>query len=1067
MSSTNSSVNASEMHSAPPATIAAAVPALIAESIPAGRPGRVSNSGSTPPQSELVVRKRRRVPVVCAVCRQRKLKCDRNLPCSACVAHETAALCTYAVKPWVGEQVFTQTANTSSALPPSGVPTTATTGLANVVTAITPSSAVSAYDAVLATCAAPNNSATSRRKRARPRTEAELDPKLSPAYIELQQRMARMESLLQQMSATPNGANATAATILDPSVTVPAIPTAAFLPTPANQILQSMPGFTPQIAGIGADVAPQISRLSLSALMRPTSLASAPVPVLNAEMSVKRNRLTYFGAFSGLAAIRKDEYIQKCISQVEQAKRIMTRKRVEARAAGNSVGPEKGQTSHDTAPPRKVTYIPPEMKTLVEDIFNVQAEPVDLFPRLEHRPVCEFLVDRFMQTINIVFPVVNPYLFRKDMAMYWKAKDTALQRRQNNNNNSSAVVQSNGAPESSFGSAMRKTDMRSAAFFAVILRLGRLSLPSDWKPSSAGFEDSYSVLFGPRLIAFAWACLRETNYMGKPNLVVAQVLVCMRLHQLMSFEGGDGHDGSDAAGFTGMMCQIGVSMGLHRDPSMFPCIPPGMGHLGRTLWTNMVILDTYRTLDLMLPFAINLETSDCDFDKLKEFPPVVPESDQYSLQFVQSHLKWALLARTIFSRLLRPGQSSLTFEEYCKFEQDLKSFAELHLSSFQSLISVIQVGAAVSSPQDSYDLIQKFLLQILFFRLQLVLLQAYIPADAVTMESIRRERMRCALRMLDTISTCIHHRSLFAGFEWLLIPASERHFFTSFAIVMNGLLKAHYANPTALLPPIPPESSWTPGAMPCDPTDLRWLSPDLTFHYDDASLLSLQRLYQAFVKTQTWLKEYSTIYYNAHKTSVGVRVLSDFVRHEVVLGRSKATSQGNEPQLPGVDAAPGTVAEKRQMEQHLQCKMQTLQQTDELRDFIVPTPTDRAAVVSTPMQRVPSPAPVNVTTTNAAIKSSSTVTVDDDGFDDVVAQIFGNDDDEIMSTFKAFDPADCPDGSTFENWTDFAATTAGVTGDTSDAGTVAGGQFSSTEDADGILAREDIFAGFGSLYAYS
>lgn len=42
---------------------------------------------------------RRRKPVNCSFCRRRKLKCDRNYPCSNCVKRNIASACTYAAKP--------------------------------------------------------------------------------------------------------------------------------------------------------------------------------------------------------------------------------------------------------------------------------------------------------------------------------------------------------------------------------------------------------------------------------------------------------------------------------------------------------------------------------------------------------------------------------------------------------------------------------------------------------------------------------------------------------------------------------------------------------------------------------------------------------------------------------------------------------------------------------------------------------------------------------------------------------------------------------------------------------
>ncbi|KAK9358341.1 hypothetical protein V1504DRAFT_478030 [Lipomyces starkeyi] len=807
------------------------------------------------------IKKRRRIPVVCGICRQRKLKCDRNQPCSACVAHDTTSMCTYAVKPWTSGSLSHRQQKASvqsSARPLKPTPTPKggqTSGIA------TPSS--SAMTPQIFEKPPP-------AKKGRPRKDS-ADPKSTPEYTELQLRMERMEGILQRLAqsgVSVAGLDETEKQDLNAPTLVS--------PPQLYSAISSATTMTP--SGTTVDTPTSVNAQSVSSV----SASAMDMHVVQPEICIKQNRLTYFGPLSGVAAIREDEFIKKCLNKVHEAKKILARKAQESRAAGLSrqmTGPEKGHTSHDTAPPRKVSYIPPDMTDWVEEIFNVAADPIDLFPRLEHRPICEFLIDRFMQTINIMFPIVNPGVFRCDMRKFWQAKELLAKGRQKNGTSATS-------DDKPFWMSTRKNDMRGAALFAVLLRLGRLSLPPDWEPSNAGFDNSYTVLFGPRLQAFAWSCLRETNYMGKANLAVAQVLLGIRVHQVIAPEDGDGSDGSDSAGFVGMMCQVAMSMGLHRDPTLLQGMPPTLEDTWRMLWSQLVILDTYRSLDLALPFAIPLEMCDTALGRVRRFPDNVASYEQFSQTFMHTHIKWALLARTILSRIMRPDYS-LSLEDFQTLADELHQFEESHLSSFQSLISVVQVDNAVSSLQDSYNLVQKFILQLLFLRLQLSLLRSYAPPDLETAETFRRARLRCALKMLDTVATCMYHRRLFNGFEWLLVPFSLRNFFYPLALVMNGLFKAYYANPNITLPPIPPGKE-----NECEEVkDERWLTPDFSFHYDDASICSVHRLYQAFVKTHMWIKLFCDTYYGAYKPNSNVRVFAEYVRHEIVGGIERARLQ--------------------------------------------------------------------------------------------------------------------------------------------------------------------------------
>ncbi|KAK9370359.1 hypothetical protein V1509DRAFT_637962 [Lipomyces kononenkoae] len=804
------------------------------------------------------IKKRRRVPVVCAVCRQRKLKCDRNQPCSACVAHDTTAMCTYAVKTWTngslpGRQQKTSHPSSARPLKPTTHKRSQPSGVATITFAETPSE----------TFETPPSA-----KKERPRSDS-VDLRSTPEYTELQMRMVRMEGILQRLGES--------------GVSLPAVDQlhsqSLSIPTPVSnpELYSIIPPAVMTSPGTTIETRSTVDYQSV-----PVSASAMDMRVVNPEISIKQNRFAYFGPLSGVAAIREDEFINKCLDKVHEAKKIIARKTQESRQAGLSrqmTGPEKGHTSYDTAPPRNVFYIPPDMKDWVEEIFSVTADAIDLFPRLEHRPICEFLIDRFIQTINIMFPIVNPSAFRCDMRKFWEAKELLAKRRENDGTSSAYT----GKP---FWMSTCKNDMRGAALFAVLLRLGRLSLPPDWQPSNAGFENSLTVLFGPRLQAFAWGCLRETNYMGKANLVVAQVLLGMRVHQMIAPEDGDGSDGSDSAGFLGMMCQVAMCMGLHRDPSLLTGMPPTLEDTWRVLWSQLVILDSYRSLDLALPFAIPLEMCDTALGRIRRFPDKVASYEQFSQTFMHTHIKWALLARTILSRIMRPDYV-LSLKDFQSLADELNQFEESHLSSFQSLISVVQVDNAVSSLQDSYNLIQKFILQLLFLRLQLSLLRSYAPPDLVTAETFRRERLRCALKMLDTVATCMYHRRLFNGFEWLLVPFSLRNFFYPLALVMNGLFKAYYANPNITLPPIPLGKE-----NECEEVkDERWLTPDLSFRYDDVSICNVHRLYQAFVKTHMWIKLFCDTYYGAHKSNINVRVFAEYVRHEIVGGVERARTQ--------------------------------------------------------------------------------------------------------------------------------------------------------------------------------
>jgi hypothetical protein len=57
------------------------------------------SSSNAPTASKAGPAKRNRVPLSCASCRVRKLRCDRHQPCHNCVMRESSNLCLYAARP--------------------------------------------------------------------------------------------------------------------------------------------------------------------------------------------------------------------------------------------------------------------------------------------------------------------------------------------------------------------------------------------------------------------------------------------------------------------------------------------------------------------------------------------------------------------------------------------------------------------------------------------------------------------------------------------------------------------------------------------------------------------------------------------------------------------------------------------------------------------------------------------------------------------------------------------------------------------------------------------------------
>ncbi|KAK9480278.1 hypothetical protein V1514DRAFT_276615 [Lipomyces japonicus] len=748
------------------------------------------------------LRKRRRVPVVCSMCRQKKLKCNRMQPCSACVTHNTTTLCVYAVKPWICDPIFFdyQTSPDSS----SGLAASHLSGQAPIARFVSNPTAV-----IQSTSSSPFETSHAREDC---QTFQPIDPTQTPEYKELKKRIEQLEGLVSS-AVLHNGS------ILD-----------------SSSVLHSSKSETKLISD---------DRFPVSSVVGLSSMSQADFPEFTPNLAVKKNRMVNLGRYSSFIRLTQDPYIQEilgtnmaksCLVNNEAIKedfRSLKRQRKDERLFG-----DKNQMNS-------------EQLEIVNKLFNVDFSKNQRFPLLEHRPLCDFLIARFMQRVNVLFPIVHPVVFRNNLKKFWDSKQKA----------SFQASQQDGTMKTE-----RKTVLRGLALFAIVVRLGRLSLPQHWKPSDDGFPDEYNIFLGRSLYAYSWECLREANYMVKSDFVVTQVLLGFRIHFAISPEGGEGADMEDSANFVGHLCQVGLSMGLHRDPKLFPKVPPQMADAWRVTFALLVIFDTERSLDLTLPFAIPLEMSDTPLHNLPSFGENIVESELPSTSFIEVNLKLSLLARSILGKIMLPNftMSRNEFKSHC---EELRKFEEEYLSSFQLLLEVIHrdKDATLSGPDGAYDLAQKYILQLQLSRLQLVLYSAYKVVNEEEAHENRMAMIVCSLKMLDTMATFISRQHFFSDFLWMLIKFSMRHFTYPTCTILHYILKGLKENCEIFV----------------EFEGQRWKNPDLSFQYNASTISNYRRLYQSLMITAEWIHTYRNLYDIAWKAEVVVSLLVDIIKSKI------------------------------------------------------------------------------------------------------------------------------------------------------------------------------------------
>ncbi|KAI5958762.1 hypothetical protein CANMA_004179 [Candida margitis] len=95
------------------------------------------------------------------------------------------------------------------------------------------------------------------------------------------------------------------------------------------------------------------------------------------------------------------------------------------------------------------------------------------------------------------------------------------------------------------------------------------------------------------VIDVAQSCLNQFDIMRCANMTIMQLALMTRLYHLYAPELGDGVDGGDAQVFNATLIQMARSLGLHRDPDLFPdAFKNGkQNNLARKIWYYVLILD--------------------------------------------------------------------------------------------------------------------------------------------------------------------------------------------------------------------------------------------------------------------------------------------------------------------------------------------------------------------------------------------------------------------------------------------------------------------------------------------
>lgn len=170
----------------------------------------------------------------------------------------------------------------------------------------------------------------------------------------------------------------------------------------------------------------------------------------------------------------------------------------------------------------------------------------------------------------------------------------------------------------------KRLDFATLGILLIVLRLSYLSTFSNNKaendralssPNDSPLAETKYILTHPidiDVINLAQICLDQFDLYRGTNITVLQAAVFMRIYHLFSPEEGDGSDGGDSHVFNNMCLQIAYSMGLHREPNKYEGLVSDEknNNIGRKLWFFLKWLDMNQSFQYGFPLSVDDEYND-------------------------------------------------------------------------------------------------------------------------------------------------------------------------------------------------------------------------------------------------------------------------------------------------------------------------------------------------------------------------------------------------------------------------------------------------------------------------
>ncbi|CAH2354980.1 multidrug resistance regulator 1 [[Candida] railenensis] len=235
------------------------------------------------------------------------------------------------------------------------------------------------------------------------------------------------------------------------------------------------------------------------------------------------------------------------------------------------------------------------------------ADKIELI--LPNESVIWLLVGRFFTHIYPFYPVIDEVSFRANV---------------------SAIIGLEGYDNKKKVSinVEKKLDFANLGLLLLMLRFSYLSLLStiesvnernlntaDQSPEAQRLKFLLNNPINLEIVDCAQECLNQFNLLRRVNMTIMQLALFTRLYHMYAPEDGDSADGGDSQVFTATLVQMALSLGLNREPDLFPdaCNDEKVNNIGRKIWYLLLIFDFNNAMALGTPLNISRSMFDTKF----------------------------------------------------------------------------------------------------------------------------------------------------------------------------------------------------------------------------------------------------------------------------------------------------------------------------------------------------------------------------------------------------------------------------------------------------------------------